>query len=82
MDPLADSVTNTLYDAQKTMAGLRVGIRNLADLLSPDSAIPPGLIEALEELSTASRAVADLAEFLQLNPNALLTGKKRPKEQP
>jgi paraquat-inducible protein B len=82
VDPLADSVTNTLYDAQKTLAGLRVGVRNVADLLGPDSAIRPDLIQALEELSNASRAVADLAEFLKRNPNALLTGKKRPKEQP
>jgi paraquat-inducible protein B len=80
VDPLVDSVTNTLYDAQKTLAGLRVAIRNVADLLGPDSAVRPDLIQALEELSNASRAVADLAEFLKRNPNALLTGRKRPKE--
>jgi phospholipid/cholesterol/gamma-HCH transport system substrate-binding protein len=82
VDPLADSVTNTLSDAQKTMADLRVGVRNIADLLAPDSAFRPNLMHALEQLSDASRAVADLAEFLERNPNALLTGKKRLKEQP
>ena len=81
VDPLADSVTNTLHDAQKTLAGLRVGVGNVADMLGPDSAIRPDLIQTLEELSNASRAVTDLAEFLERNPNALLTGKKRPKEQ-
>ena len=78
--PLADSLTNTLYDAQKTLASLRLGVRNVSDLLSPDSALRPELSQALEELSNASRAVADLADFLQRNPNALLTGRKPSKE--
>ena len=82
IDPLADSVTNTLYDAQKTLADVRSGVRNLADLLGPDSALRPDLLRALEELGDASRAVADLAEFLKRNPNTLLTGIKRPKQQP
>jgi paraquat-inducible protein B len=82
VDPLADSATNTLYDAQKTMASLRVGLRNVSDLLGPDSAIRPDLIQALEQLGNASRVVADLAEFLKRNPNTLLTGVKPPKEQP
>jgi len=82
VDSLADSVTNTLFDAQKTLADLRVGIRNVSDLLGPDSAFRPDLRQALEELSSAGRSVADLAEFLKRNPNALLTGTKRPKERP
>jgi hypothetical protein len=42
----------------------------------------PELIQTLEQLDNASRAVADLAEFLKHNPNALLTGAKQPKQQP
>ncbi len=80
VDPLVDNVTNTLNDAQKTLADLRVAIRDVSDLIGPDSAIPPDLKQALEEFSQAGRAVTDLAEFLERNPNALLTGKKRPKE--
>lgn len=82
VDPLADSVTNTLFDAQKTLADLRAGIRNVSNLLGPNSAIPSDLKQALEELSNVCRTVADLAEFLERNPNALLTGKKPPKEKP
>jgi paraquat-inducible protein B len=80
VDPLADSVTNTLADAQKTFAGLRVAVRNVAELVSPDSAVPPDLKQALEEFSNACRAVAELADFLERNPNTLLTGRKQPKE--
>jgi len=82
VDPLVDSVTNTLFDAQQTLAGLRVAVRNVADLLSPDSPVPPNLAQALEELSNAGRAIADLAGFLERNPNALLAGKRIPKAQP
>jgi paraquat-inducible protein B len=82
VDPLVDSVTNTLSDARTTFAELRVGIRNINDLLSPDSALRPDLKQALEELSNAGRAVSELAEFLERNPTALLTGKRRAKEQP
>ena len=82
VDPLANSITNTLFDAQKTLADVRVLVRNVSELLDPDSAIPADLKQTLEEMSNVCRAVADLAEFLERNPNALLAGKKRPKEQP
>ncbi len=82
VDPVADSITNTLYDAQKTLVDLRVGIRNVSGLVGPDSALRPELIQTLEQLDNASRAVADLAEFLKRNPNSLLTGIKQPKQQP
>jgi paraquat-inducible protein B len=76
IDPLVDSATNTLNDARKTLADLRVSLQNVSDLLGPDSAVRPGLARALEELGNASRSVTDLADFLKRNPNALLVGKK------
>ena len=80
--PLVDSATNTLNDARKTLANLRVGLQNISDLVGPDSAVRPGLAQALEELGSASRSVADLAELLKRDPNALLVGKKSRKELP
>ena len=82
VDPLADGVTNTLYDAQKTLAGLRVAIRNVSDMLDPDAPLRPDLTQALEQVSSAGRSVADLADFLKRNPQVLLTGRKQPKPQP
>jgi paraquat-inducible protein B len=81
IDPLAYSVTTTLADAQKTLADVRVAVGNVSDLLGPDSALRPDLIQALEQVSDAGRSVSDLAELIERNPNALLAGKKRPKEQ-
>jgi len=76
IDPVLDSVTNALYDAQKTLADLRVAIQNVSTLIGPDSALPSDLKQALEDVGNAGRSVADLAQFLQRNPNALLTGRK------
>lgn len=80
VDPLVDNVNLTLADAQKTLADLRGAIQNLSGMLGPDDPFRSDLNHALEQLSNASRAVADLAEFLQRNPNALLLGRKQPKE--
>ena len=82
VDPMADGVTNTLYDAQKALAGLRVAIRHVSDMLDPDAPLRPDLTQALEEVSSAGRSVADLADFLKRNPQVLLTGRKQPKPQP
>jgi len=82
VDPLADSVTSTLSDAQKTLADVRRVLQNLSGVIGTDTSFHSDLSQALEQLANASRAVADLAEFLQRNPDALLTGRKRPKEQP
>ena len=82
VDPLADSITNTLWEAQKTLADVRRGAQNLSGLLAPDASFQSDLTQALRQLANGSRAVADLAEFLQRNPDALITGRKRPKEQP
>ncbi len=80
VDPLADGITNTLQDVQKTLGDVRVAVGNASALMGPDSAVSSDLRQALEQLANAGRAVADLAEFLQRNPNTLLTGKKQPKE--
>ena len=80
VDPLANGVTHTLYDAQKTLADFRVAIQRVSALIGPDSAIPSDLSQALEDLGNAGHAVANLAEFLKRNPNTLLMGRKQREE--
>jgi paraquat-inducible protein B len=80
VDPLADNLGNTLFEAQKTLAEVRRAAQNLSDLLGPDNSFGSDLTQALEQLGNAGRAIADLAEFLERNPNALLAGRKKPKE--
>jgi len=69
-----------IFNAQKTLLSLRFAIQNITALIGPESAVPPDLRQALEDLGNAGRAVADLAQFLQRNPNALLAGRKPQKE--
>jgi paraquat-inducible protein B len=80
VDPLADSLTDTLSDSRKALADLRLAIQNVSRLIGPDSSFGSELSQALQQLGNASRAVADLAEFLERNPDALVTGRKRSKE--
>jgi len=80
VDPLADSLTNTLSDTRKALADLRLAIQNVSGLIGPQSSFGSDLSQALQQLSNASRAVADLAQFLESNPDALVTGRKRSKE--
>ncbi|HVO41596.1 MAG TPA: MlaD family protein [Aggregatilineales bacterium] len=80
VDPLADNLTNTLFEAQKTLAEVRRSAQHLSELLGPDNSFGSDLTQALQQLGNAGRAVADLAEYLQRNPNALVEGRKKPKE--
>lgn len=82
VDPIADSVTNTLATAQQTLDQMRRGVEHLSGLVSPDAPLQTELTTTLDELSNAARAVADLAEFLQRHPNALISGKKTPEAKP
>lgn len=81
VDPLANSLTNTLAEAQKALKDVRGAVQHLSDIIGPDSSMKSDLTEALQQLGNASRAVADLADFLQRNPDALLRGRKQPKGQ-
>lgn len=82
VDPLAQGATNTLYSAQETLTELRTSLRQLNELLQPDAPFRAELALTLNQLNHATRAIADLAEFLERNPNALLTGRKLIKENP
>jgi len=82
VDPLAQSVTNTLSEAQQTLAELRRAVEDLRGVLAPDAPLQSQLAIALDDLGTAARAVTDLAEFLKHHPNALLSGKRKAESKP
>ena len=75
VDPLADSVTNTLAEAGSALTQVRSGVQNLRDLLAPDSSLRNELTIALEQLAAAARSISGLAEYLERHPNALITGR-------
>src|SRR5258708_28485360 len=82
VDPLANGVTNVLNQAQQSLAELRRAVQNLTGMVEPDADFRTGLSSALDQLNDAARAIQDLAEFLDRNPNALLTGRKPTQPKP
>lgn len=79
VDPLADSATNALAQASQALAQVRAEVQNLGALLAPDSPLRNDLSLSLEQLGQAAQNISALAEFLQRHPNALITGRQKPK---
>jgi paraquat-inducible protein B len=82
VDPLVDSTTNTLAEANQALGTIRNEVRNLGTSMAPDSPLRDELRQALEQLAQAGQSISALADFLQRHPNALLTGRENPKKKP
>lgn len=76
--PLSEDLTQTLDNAQNAFGKIEATFKSVDGMLSPDSALRYQFDEALQEFSEASQAVRSLANYLERNPNAILTGKKYP----
>jgi len=80
IDPLILDLEQTTAAARATLATFqRVG-GSAEIFLQPNSALVVQMEDALRELGDAARAIRLLAEFIEQNPNALLTGKQAPKQ--
>ncbi|MCW5559893.1 MAG: hypothetical protein KIT22_18910, partial [Verrucomicrobiae bacterium] len=79
---LSDRATNTLAEADRSLRQLRRSLETLTGMIQPESPFRNDATLALDQVANAARALADLAEFLQRNPNALLTGRKPPSDSP
>jgi len=80
--PLSGSLTNTADQAAQTLVELRHTLDELRRLLAPDAPLLGEVHGALQEFSDAARAVRLLADYLNRNPRALLTGRKPPEAKP
>jgi len=80
VDPLLDGVTNTLAQANSTLAQIRGAGVSLRTMLAPDSPLNNDLDLALEQLAGAAQSISSLAEFLKQHPNALIAGRELPKK--
>lgn len=82
IDPLADSITNSLVEANRALAQIRGAGENLRTLLAPDSPVRNDLDQALEQVAGAVQSLSGLVDFLKQHPNALITGRQILKKQP
>jgi paraquat-inducible protein B len=80
VDPLANSVTNSLAEANRALAQIRGAGENLRTMLAPDSPVRNDLDLALEQLAGAAQSISSLVDFLKQHPNALITGLQLPKK--
>ncbi len=76
VDPLADSLTNSLAGADRALAQIRGAAENLRTMLAVDSPLRNDLEQALQQLAGAVQSLSALADFLKQHPNALITGRQ------
>lgn len=96
IDPLADEAQGTLADARKaigdardaigdakkSLAHLDETVQSARDAIAPQASLRRELTSTLQDISEAARAVSALADFLNRNPNALISGRKSSEPKP
>lgn len=83
IDPLVRKLDATMGDVNQTLSSVRETVGAARTLIEPGSPLDHELRKALQDVSAAARAMAELADFLERNPSALLYGKQaRPEVKP
>jgi paraquat-inducible protein B len=76
VDPLADSLTRSLAEADRALAQVRGAGDNLRTLLAPDAPLRNDLDQVLQQLAGATQSISAFVEFLKQHPNALISGRE------
>ncbi len=79
MDSTSTSFTTLSAEAQKTLANIDVLVKNLNKITAPNSSLSFELSKLLRSMNDSMNAINNLTEFLQRNPDAILTGKSQNK---
>jgi phospholipid/cholesterol/gamma-HCH transport system substrate-binding protein len=80
VDQLTKRLDTTMGDVNRTLSSVREAVGAARTVIEPGSPLDHELRKALQDVSAAARAVAELADFLERNPSALLYGKHAPPE--
>lgn len=78
--PFTDSVEGTAQQADRTLVELTEVLKSVRILIQPESPLAYQLGQTLKEVSSASDAVRELANFLEEHPSALLYGRATEEE--
>ncbi|MDO8540094.1 MAG: MlaD family protein [Opitutaceae bacterium] len=78
IEPTSKELSDTLAEAKKTIEAFNATATAAQAFISTHSGLGLEVVETLEHLNEAADAVKRLADFLERNPNALITGRKRP----
>lgn len=96
IDPLADQAEGLLGDARKAVGDAREAIgeakkslahfdetlRSAQDTIAPQASLRRELGSTMQDISEAARSITALADFLNRNPNALISGRKSSERKP
>lgn len=78
VEPAGKELTATLVEARRAMQAFAETSGAVRGFVAANAGVGNSLGDTLGRLNEAAEAVARLADFLERNPNALLTGRKRP----
>jgi len=81
-ETLSEFSTPSLQQAQRTLREVELAAADARNWLDPQLPVSGELIDTLEQIGEAARSLRILADFLERNPNALLTGKPEPQDSP
>jgi paraquat-inducible protein B len=76
--PAGKELTDTLAQARVAIESFNATATEARKFISTHSGLGDELVGTLQQMNEAADAVKRLADFLERNPNSLLTGKKRP----
>lgn len=79
VDPTSKELAATLSNAQQALKSFNEAASAARNFISAQTGLGEEATHALGQLGEAASAVQRLADFLERNPNALLTGKKPPR---
>jgi len=75
LDPLASSLANAIASARAALDAATDALKSVGETTTGASGIQNELSAALKELTSAARAIRDLADYLERHPESLLQGK-------
>ena len=78
IDPAGKELQATLVEARKTVQAFSEAAGATKAFIAAQAGVGEELGETLSHLNDAADSVRRLADFLERNPNALITGRKRP----
>lgn len=78
IEPTSKQFADTLAEAKKTIQAFNATAASVQGFISTHGGLGGEIGTTLEHLQEAADAVKRLADFLERNPNALITGRKRP----
>lgn len=78
IEPTGKQLSDTLAEAKKTVQAFNTTATAAQAFIAEHGGLGREFVDTLQHLNEAADAVKRLADFLERNPNALITGRKRP----